>query len=253
MSPGKRKMSGGVDQRRRVRTPRRAVRDARVVRETRRVEEPGSASVRGRDVPMSSAGPPVGQMPVVGTFTARDLTAVIAGVLQHFQYQLAQPQQYQPLPRPPVVGIRGGGVQSGGVQSLGLPQPSVGIPDQSSGDRRYIICYRCGRRGHLVRTCRSDRSAMHRVAPHRVICFHCGQMGHMRRSCPQLHGQSQTGASGSQQVGISVTQLPQQQGWRPWVPPALPATVAPTSWTEFSVFRDRDQPGFDQQQDRATQ
>ena len=142
---------------------------------------------------------------------------------------------------------RGDGVQSGGVGSSRVPQSSVAIFGQDSRDRRDIICYYCGGLAHLARTCRFDRSVVRRVPPHRVICFHCGQSGHMRRSCPQLHGQSQTGASGSQQVGISVTQLPQQQGWRPWVPPALPATVAPTSWTEFSVFRDRDQPGFDQQ------
>ena len=77
--------------------------------------------------------------------------------------------------------------------------------------QKNIICFGCGKAGHLARQCRYlKRNSRGTVG--NVKCFRCGQLGHVRRECPQLRMQNHSGVKGSHQDDGVVGQLPELQG-----------------------------------------
>ena len=79
-------------------------------------------------------------------------------------------------------------VSSEGTQQSGAPQSSVTVlAPQIFGQRRDLICYRCGRAGHTQVTCQYASSTGSRdTLVGELTCYHCGQQGHVRRMCLQL-------------------------------------------------------------------
>ena len=74
------------------------------------------------------------------------------------------------------------------------PTISRGDGQLGFGHRRDIICYGCGRTGHVLATCRYASGVIARdTAGSSITCYQCGQLGHMKRSCPQLQGQREIG------------------------------------------------------------
>ena len=77
--------------------------------------------------------------------------------------------------------------------------------------QKNIICFGCGKAGHLARQCRYlKRNSRGTVG--NVKCFRCGQLGHVRRECPQLRIQNHSGVEGSHQDDGVIGQLPELQG-----------------------------------------
>ena len=81
MAPGKRRMPGRADQYRRVQALRRAVRNARAIRETRRVVIQESVLGRSQEMQAGSSEPSVDSMLVLRAITVEDIITVIIGVL----------------------------------------------------------------------------------------------------------------------------------------------------------------------------
>ena len=88
-----------------------------------------------------------------------------------------------------------------------------------------IVCFMCGKPGHMGRDCRSSM----------IACFRCGQIGHRRSECPQLHV---AGGSGAPNAPAAATPMQITDGrMGPTRPPPigqgrvyqLTADEAPTS------------------------
>ena len=78
-------------------------------------------------------------------------------------------------------------------------------------ERKGVVCYGCGKPGHIVRQCRYVKRTLRGVDGD-VKCYHCKQMGHIRRQCPQLRDQNLSGVESSHQVEGVVGQPPVLQG-----------------------------------------
>ena len=76
--------------------------------------------------------------------------------------------------------------------------------------QKSIICFGCGKVGHLARQCRHVKKTLRGIVGD-VKCYQCKQTGHMRRQCPQIRVQSYSGVESSYQVESVVGRLPDIQ------------------------------------------
>ena len=109
----------------------------------------------------------------------------------HQTHASGQSQSHQQSHQPSRRGTRDDRSASGGARSFRAPQSGATVPSQSSGDRRSVTCFTCGRQGHMSRECRSARQTTQSTpSVQRPTCFRCGQTGHIARNCSLPWGQS---------------------------------------------------------------
>ena len=92
-----------------------------------------------------------------------------------------------------------------GVQTTKVSKKSYGM-----NERKGVVCYGCGKPGHIVRQCRYVKRDLRGVDGN-VKCYQCKQLGHIRRQCPQLKIQSHGGVESSHQIEGVVGQLSELQ------------------------------------------
>ena len=97
------------------------------------------------------------------------------------------------------------------VQTTRVSKKSYGM-NKGKG----VVCYGCGKTGHIVRQCRYVKRTLRGVDGD-AKCYHCKQMGHIRRQCPQLKIQSHNGVESSRQIEGVVGQLSEPQNEEPLV------------------------------------
>ena len=50
-----------------------------------------------------------------------------------------------------------------------------------------MICKRCGKKGHLARSCRTLVQHLEQTSESSIeqVCYSCGEIGHFKRNCPK--------------------------------------------------------------------
>ena len=101
-------------------------------------------------------------------------------------------------------------VAIGARMAKGVQTTKVSKEDCGVKKRKGIVCYACGKPGHIVKQCRYVKRVLRGVDGD-VKCFQCKQLGHMRRQCPQLKIQDHGGVEDSHQIEGVVGQLSELQ------------------------------------------
>ena len=92
----------------------------------------------------------------------------------------------------------------------GAQTTKVSMKDCGMNKGKGVVCYGCGKPGHIVKQCRYVKRVLRGVDGD-VKCFQCKQLGHIRKQCPQLKIQSHGGVEDSHQTEGVVGPLSEPQ------------------------------------------